>query len=827
MKKISLLFFVFFRLINISYSQTSGVMPDWYFGMLGNNLGDAGIIVADLDGNGINDIISSGMYNTSSSSPNSFITVTEYSIKEKTFRTKWISRLYFHKITKLQIYDFNNDGIQEIYAGFDDGSIKVYDSKTFAEMNTFYTSKRIPSFFDPPNQIDDLEFGDADNDGYIDLVVTNGDTTYYFDSSFKLKSKCPVGAKYFKIGDIDNDHLNEIIYSNGKITQYVKGKNTLKYQFYTNNTQTPIALSDINQDGTKDVIYSSQDTLNIYDFKNSKNIWTKKWVSKYNQPISKIYLFDYDHDNIEDVFIGNSDYDGVYCLNGKNGVVDFSISDVNYDGVTNIAVADLDGDKDLDILWATGANNSEPDYYFVYDLNSKTRLWQSTHYEGEFTAFDIGDLKNDHQNELVIGNYGYKNTYYDYPLLIVLNAKDHSILWQNEAPDFLRVDNLTSVSIGDINNDGKNELLVGVDQGYAYTYVYELDSTYAIKRNIQISGMNIVRDMKIADVDQDNENELVVTLGTNIIGSTDPEEWNNHIYIFDGKTGSLEWQSKQLGGISSNIGSLCIGNIDNDDALEIVALKYKSLRDTSCLYIIDGKTHDLIEKKGANYSAVDIADIDNDGKQEIIIGMDNGEISILDGSSLTEKKHIKTNRKTISALKAYDLNNSNSKQLIFADNYTLNIYDIKDSVIKWGSDTLGSFVGEYNSLKIGDFDSDGYPDILVNVNHALFQYKIDYNAIHTNLYPKLIQENNRLFQNYPNPFSSKTTIDFELEKNSNAQIKIYDLIGKEIFSRKYFNLPEGTNSIEIRADKLSASIYNYVLIIDNEKKYSKKMVVIK
>jgi len=66
------------------------------------------------------------------------------------------------------------------------------------------------------------------------------------------------------------------------------------------------------------------------------------------------------------------------------------------DGVTNIAVADLDGDKDLDILLATGANNSEPDYYFVYDLNSKTRLWQSTHYEGKFTAFDIGDLKNDH-----------------------------------------------------------------------------------------------------------------------------------------------------------------------------------------------------------------------------------------------------------------------------------------------------------------------------------------------------------------------------------------------------------------------------------------------
>lgn len=824
MKKLSASILVLLFSINLSYSQSGIARPDWYFGMLGSNIGTAGIIVTDLDGNGLNDIISNGMYSTDFWSPSSFITITEYSAKDNTYRTKWISRLYLHKLTKIQVFDFNKDGTKEIYAGFDDGSIKVFDGITFSEIKTFYISKRIPSY-SVPNQIDDLQFGDADNDSNIDLVATNGDTTYIYNESYTLKAKILFGAKYFAIGDIDNDHSNEIVYSNGKIFQNVNGNNMFKFQFYTYNKQSPVALSDINFDGTKDLIYTSQDTLIAYDFKNKKNIWSVKTNSNYDQFITGLWLSDYDDDAIDDIFVGNISRYGIDCYNGRGGLAAFSLSNIN--GVTNAGIADLDGDQDLDLICSTGANNTGPDYFYVYDLNSRTRSWQSTHYEGGFTAFDVGDLKNDQKNELAIGNTGYKNTYYEYSLMLSLNAQDHSLLWQNENPDLLRVDNISSVKIGDINNDGKNQLLIGIDNRYEFTYVYALDSNYAIQRRFEMWGMDMVIDMKIADIDLDNENELVVTLGTDVTASSTPSFFQNYIYIFNAKTGEEKWKSKQLGGMRSKIGSLCISNIDNDDALEIVALKSVYNSDSSNLYIIDGKTYDLIEKKATKYKAVDVQDVDGDGSQEIIIGMNNGEISVLDGISLNEKLHIKTDCKMISALKAYDLDNDNTKELVFTDNYTLRIYSMKDAVTQWESDTLGYSVGLLNSLKIGDFNSDGYPEVLLNVNHALIQFKIDYNPMHTSLQPVEGQSKNILFQNYPNPFSAETTIDFELEKKSAVQIKIYNSLGAEMFSRGYHTLNSGLNSIKINADNLPEGIYNYVLIIDNDKRYSKKMVVIK
>ena len=824
MKKISASLFLLLVLIDLSYSQTSIAKPDWYFGMLGSNIGTAGIVVTDLDGNSLNDIISNGMYNTDFWSPSSFITVSEYSAKDSTYKTKWISRIYLQRLTKIQVYDFNKDGTKEIYAGFDDGSVKIFDGSTFAEIKTFYISKRILSY-SVPNQIDDLQFGDADNDSKIDLVATNGDTTYVYNESYSLKFKILFGAKYFAIGDIDNDHNNEIIYSNGKIFQNMNGNNIFKYQFYTYNKQSPVALSDINYDGTKDLIYTSQDTLFTYDFKNKRKIWSVKTNTNYDQFITGLWLCDYDDDAIDDIFLGNISRYGIECYNGRGGIDAFSLSDIN--GVTNAAIADLDGDLDLDLICSTGANTTGPDYFYVYDLNSETKTWQSTHYERSFTAFDVGDLKNDMKNELVIGNYGYKNTYYEYPLILSLNAQDHSLLWQNENPDLLRVDNISSVQIGDINNDGKNQLLIGIDNRYEFTYVYALDSNYSIQRRFEMWGMDMVIDMKIADIDLDNENELIVTLGTDVTASSTPSFYQNYIYIFNAKTGEEKWKSKQLGGMRTKIGSLCLSNIDNDDALEIVALKSEYNIDSSNLYVIDGKTYDLIEKKATQYKAADVQDIDGDGKQEIIIGMSNGEISVLDGISLNEKMHIKTDCKMISALKAYDLDNDNNKELVFTDNYSLNIYSMKDAVLQWKSDTLGFSVGLLNSLKIGDFDSDGHPEVLVNVNHALIQFKIDYNPAHTSLDPVKLLIKNRLFQNYPNPLSAETTIDFELEKKSGVQFKIYNSLGTEMYSRDYDALNSGLNSIEIKADNFPEGIYNYVLIIDNGKKYSKKMVVIK
>jgi len=49
----------------------------------------------------------------------------------------------------------------------------------------------------------------------------------------------------------------------------------------------------------------------------------------------------------------------------------------------------------------------------------------------------------------------------------------------------------------------------------------------------------------------------------------------------------------------------------------------------------------------------------------------------------------------------------------------------------------------------------------------------------------------KIYPNYPNPFNSSTTIEYDLENTSAVQLSIFDLLGREIFSEKFGNQSPG------------------------------------
>lgn len=55
---------------------------------------------------------------------------------------------------------------------------------------------------------------------------------------------------------------------------------------------------------------------------------------------------------------------------------------------------------------------------------------------------------------------------------------------------------------------------------------------------------------------------------------------------------------------------------------------------------------------------------------------------------------------------------------------------------------------------------------------------------------------------YPNPFNSKTKIEFYSPKSEEAEIKIFDLLGREVYSQKIIKTNTGINTFEIDFDNL-------------------------
>ena len=73
-----------------------------------------------------------------------------------------------------------------------------------------------------------------------------------------------------------------------------------------------------------------------------------------------------------------------------------------------------------------------------------------------------------------------------------------------------------------------------------------------------------------------------------------------------------------------------------------------------------------------------------------------------------------------------------------------------------------------------------------------------------------IPNNFSLNQNYPNPFNPTTNIKFEIPLNANVTIKIYDLLGREVFSVSEYK-QAGSYEMMFDGSNLASGLYFYSL----------------
>ncbi len=97
--------------------------------------------------------------------------------------------------------------------------------------------------------------------------------------------------------------------------------------------------------------------------------------------------------------------------------------------------------------------------------------------------------------------------------------------------------------------------------------------------------------------------------------------------------------------------------------------------------------------------------------------------------------------------------------------------------------------------------------------------------------PSLIRNNNvpyenKLFNNYPNPFNPKTKIKFSIKTNNWVKISIYDLLGRQVSMLVNQFKEKGEYDIEFDGSNLASGIYFYRIEAGNFVQ-SKKMVLVK
>lgn len=175
--------------------------------------------------------------------------------------------------------------------------------------------------------------------------------------------------------------------------------------------------------------------------------------------------------------------------------------------------------------------------------------------------------------------------------------------------------------------------------------------------------------------------------------------------------------------------------------------------------------------------------------------------------------------------------NENKLVTLISELWDGNNWHLKDST-NFNYDLSGN-LKSYISKKqfgenwVGSVGSISFKDNIGNKYFALgAEIYIYYNQI-TDLHEdKIIHNKFSLEQNFPNPFNPNTNIKYQLQKDDFVNIKVYDLLGKEIITLVNQKQATGSYEIEFDASKLTSGIYFYSLTSGNLIK-TKKMILLK
>lgn len=86
---------------------------------------------------------------------------------------------------------------------------------------------------------------------------------------------------------------------------------------------------------------------------------------------------------------------------------------------------------------------------------------------------------------------------------------------------------------------------------------------------------------------------------------------------------------------------------------------------------------------------------------------------------------------------------------------------------------------------------------------------------------------NSLIQNYPNPFSSETQIEFSISKETNVTIEVFNIKGQKVKTVVEENLDSGRYTRNLIMGELQSGIYFYKMVTDKGFSQIRKLILIK
>ena len=312
------------------------------------------------------------------------------------------------------------------------------------------------------------------------------------------------------------------------------------------------------------------------------------------------------------------------------------------------------------------------------DMDSVYARWIYPTADIVYSSPCLGDIDNDGKLEVIVGSQDNK--------IYALNGERGDSLWTYATGGAVN----SSPCLGDIDCDGTLEVVVGSHDHKLYALNGENGSflwSYTTGNSVQSSPC-------LDDIDGDGELEIV-------FGSFD-----SLIYALNGTDGSLLWSYSTGSTVAS---SPAIGDVNGDGYLEVVVGSHDNN-----VYALSGKDGSIVwSYTTGTYvgSSPCLADIDDDGILEVLIGSDDFKIYALNGEHGDMLWTYATTYWVLSSPSVGDLDADGKLEVVVGscdgDVYALNG---EDGSFLWSYST-GNWVT--SSPCLGDIDGDGRLEVVI------------------------------------------------------------------------------------------------------------------
>jgi hypothetical protein len=554
----------------------------------------------------------------------------------------------------------------------------------------------------------DMAFGDLNGDSILELVVTTLYDVYVFDAATGslLRTGKGLGGYSLDIGQADGDPELEIAVASADETGLIFDGESLAKQCYLGPyVGTQVAFGNVDDDDALEVVAARRGVggIRAFDGSSCSPVWEiPAWE------VDTFSLADLEGDGVTELIYADSQSGPVHVLNLQTRSELWSVWNP-LSGALRIAMGDLNHDGQMEIVFGAGHHSSGPDRLVIVDPALRTVAWESADVSGAMFGIDVGDVDGDGKVELV-GGALFSESSYAGGKYLYLDDLAGRVEFMSEP----KSTGIWRLAVADIDGDGRGEICFPSAQPLLGLVSCDDPSAHAEIWQAPLGPGQRVGAMRTVDLDDDGADDLVVSTTR-----SDTSGAGIFVHAYEGE--AEVWSSQNLQTLYfASLDLMRVGQTDDDEPLEIVVADSQA----GIVFILDGGDGGLQSSGSApGIVALDLVDIDRDGKLEVAWAPRDGEILIVDPGDWT----VRQSRGPFAGLDAFlfrELTGDAAAELILSANGTIRIWDAVTGAGLWESPWLGTRAGALDSLFVFERDSSSSKRIAVNLAYGLAVFDV-------------------------------------------------------------------------------------------------------